>query len=79
MNNGTKACLAFDDDIGDTHLAAKGRKENDKLDRVDIVSDDNERGLLSFDKSNRVVKAIFDEERFFGILTKTSVRLLWFR
>jgi len=33
--------LAFDDDVGDTHLATKSRKEDNELDGVDIVRDDD--------------------------------------
>ena len=34
--------LALYDNVGDTHLAAESRKENDKLNGVDIVGDDDE-------------------------------------
>ena len=60
VDQGTQARLALDDAIRDTHLAAKGRKPNDKLDRVDVVRDDDQLGLLGFDQGRDVVQAVLD-------------------
>lgn len=73
MDYSAESGFALDDDVGDTHLAAKGGKEDDELDRVDIVSDDDEGRLLGFDQSDGVVKTVLDEKRLLGILAKQKV------
>jgi hypothetical protein len=42
VNDRSETSLALDDDIRDTHFAAKSRKENDKLNGVNVVGDDDE-------------------------------------
>lgn len=42
VDNGAKAGLALDNDIGDTHLSAEGWKVDNQLDWVDIVSNDDQ-------------------------------------
>ena len=64
MDHGAETGLAFDDHVGDTHLAAKSGEENDQLDGVDIVGDDDERRLLCLDESDTVVQSVLDEKRF---------------
>ena len=54
----TKTRFAFDDAVRDSHASAKGGKEKDDLDGVDIVGDDNELGLLA-----KVDKLRDDEKR----------------
>ena len=54
----TESGLGLDDDIRHIHLAAQGRQPNDQLDRVDIVGDDNELGLLGLNELSDVVKTI---------------------
>lgn len=56
MDNGTETGLALNDNVGDTHLAAKGREEDNKLDGVDVVGDQDERGLLVLDEADNVVQ-----------------------
>jgi len=68
MDHSTKASLALDDDIGNTHLAAKGRKENNEFDGINIMGDDNKGGFLCLDQSNDMVETIFDKEGFLGFL-----------
>jgi len=68
MDHSTKTSLALDNDIRNTHLAAKGRQENNKLDGINIMSNDNERSLLGLNQGNNMVQAIFDKERFLGFL-----------
>lgn len=41
MDNGAKTSLALDDNVGNTHLSAEGRKIDNQLDRVNIVSNDD--------------------------------------
>ena len=55
MNDGTKTGLALDNDIGDTHLSAKGREEDNQFDGIDIMGNDNKCSLLCFNESNSVV------------------------
>jgi len=70
-DDGAETSLTLDDGVRDTHLAAKGGKEDDEFDRVDIVGDDNEVRLLVLDQRNDVVQSRLDEE---GLLR--LVRLL---
>lgn len=69
MDNCAEASLALDNDVGDTHLTAESRKEDDKLDGVDVVRDHDESGLLSLDESDDVVKAVLREEGLLGVLS----------
>jgi len=41
VDNGAEAGLALDNDVGDTHLSAEGRKVDNQLDWVNIVSNDD--------------------------------------
>ena len=68
VDDGTETGLALNDDVGDTHLAAEGREEDDELNGVDIVSDDDERRLLGLNEGNSVVEAILDKQRLLGVL-----------
>ena len=68
VNERTKTSLALHDDIGNTHLAAQGRKEDDELDGVDIMGDDDKRGLLRLDEGDAVVETVLDEEGLLGVL-----------
>lgn len=52
--------LTLDDSVRDTHLLAQSWKEDNQLNWVDIVRDENQRGLLSFDQTNNVVKTVLD-------------------
>lgn len=70
-DDGTETGLTLDDGVRDTHLAAESGKEDDEFDRVDIVGDDDEVGLLVLDQRNDVVQSRLDEE---GLLR--LVRLL---
>jgi len=49
VNNRAQASFALHNDVRDTHLAAESWEEYDKLDRIDVVCDDDEGGLLGFD------------------------------
>jgi hypothetical protein len=73
VDNGTKAGLALDDNVWDTHLAAKGRQEDDELDRVNVMRDHDQRSFLGFDKGNDVVQPILDEKRLLSLLQNELV------
>ena len=60
VDDGSEASFALDNDIGDAHLAAQGREE-DELNGVDVVGNDNEGSLLRLYKCNDVVKTVFGE------------------
>ena len=68
VNDRTKTSLALHDDIGNTHLAAQGRKEDDELDGVDIMGDDDKRGLLRLDEGDAVVQTVLDEQGLLRVL-----------
>jgi len=67
-DNGTEAGLALDDDVGDAHLLAEGREEDDELDRVNVVGNDDEVGLLGLDERHDVVEARLDEVGLLGLV-----------
>lgn len=60
MDDGTEPSLALNNSIRNSHLAAESRKENDELDGVNVVGDEDERGLLVLDQTNDVVEAVLD-------------------
>jgi len=64
VDDGAETGFGLDDDVWDTHLAAQGRDKNDELNGVNVMSNDDEVGLLGLDQSNTVVKTILDEEGF---------------
>lgn len=74
--NGTEASFALDNDIGDAHLTAQSRQENDQLDGVDVVSDDDEGSLLGFDEGDDMIQAIFSEQRLLRILKGHVIKKL---
>ena len=68
MDDRAETGLTLDDDVGDAHLAAQGGEEDDELNRVNIVSDDDERRLLGLNESDTVVETVLDEEGLLGVL-----------
>ena len=60
--NGSKAGLALDNDVGDTHLSAEGRKVDNQFNWVDIMGNHDQGGLLGLDKGNGVVETVLDEQ-----------------
>lgn len=60
MDNRTETSLALDNGIWDAHLLAKGWEEDDELNWVDVVWNEDERGLLVLDQTNNVVQSILD-------------------
>lgn len=60
VDDRAEAGLALDDGVGDTHLAAQGGQEDDEFDGVDVVGDQDERGLLGLDQADDVVETELD-------------------
>jgi len=52
--------LALDNGVGDTHLLAKGRKEDNELNGLDVVGDKDERSLLVLNQADNVVETVLD-------------------
>lgn len=61
VDDSAESGLALDDGVGDAHLAAESGQEDDELDGVDIVGDEDERGLLVLDQANNVVETVLDD------------------
>lgn len=62
VNYGAETGFALDDHVGDTHLAAQSRKEDDQLNGVDVVGNDDKSGLLGFDEGDDMVKTVLGEQ-----------------
>ena len=62
VHNSTETSFAFDDDVGNAHLAAQSRQEDNQLYRVNIMANDDQGSLLGFDEGDDVVQAVFDEQ-----------------
>lgn len=63
VDNGTQTSLALDDGVRDTHLTAESRKEDNQLNGVNVVGNQDERGLLVLDETNNVVETVLDVVR----------------
>jgi hypothetical protein len=63
VDDSAEAGLALDDGIGNAHLAAEGGQEDDELNGVDIIGNEDERGLLVLDQANDVVETVLDNIR----------------
>ena len=68
--------LALDNDVWDTHLPAESGEEDNELDRVNIVGNDDELGLLGLDKGDNVVETVLGEDGLLGVLGGGLVTLL---
>lgn len=66
VNDSAEAGLALDDSVRNTHLLAEGRKEDNELNRVDIVGDEDERSLLVLDQTDNVVETILGSVGLLG-------------
>jgi len=60
VDNSAQTSLALDDGIGDAHLLAQRRQEDDQLNGVDVVGDQDQRGLLVLNEADDVVQAVLD-------------------
>lgn len=56
VDESSETGLVLDDEEGDLHLTAEGRKPEDKLDGVNIACDENKGSLLLLDKSSDVLQ-----------------------
>lgn len=56
VSQGTQTSLSLDNGEWDVHLSAKGRKPEDQLDGVNVVSDDDQLGLLLLDEGSHVLQ-----------------------
>tara|TARA_R110002050_G_scaffold211543_1_gene347663 strand:- start:1635 stop:2258 length:624 start_codon:yes stop_codon:yes gene_type:complete len=61
VNNLTKAGLALNNAVWDTHATAESRQPNNQLNRLNIVSDDDQLGLLLLNKGSNVVETILND------------------
>lgn len=61
VDDSAESRLALDDGVGDAHLAAESGQEDDELNGVDIVGDQDERGLLVLNQANHVVETVLDD------------------
>ena len=60
VDDSTKTSLALDNGVGNSHLAAKSGQEDNQLDGVNIVSNQNQRGLLVLNETDDVVETVLD-------------------
>lgn len=60
VDDSAETGLALDNGVGDTHLLAERRKEDNELDGVDIVGDEDKGSLLVLNETNNVVQAVLD-------------------
>lgn len=70
MDDCAESGFTLYDDVWDAHLPAQSREEDDKLDRIDVVGDDDEGCLLGLDESDTVVETVLDEEWLLGVLRR---------
>ena len=68
VDDSTETSFSLDDDIRNTHLATEGRKEDHKLNRVNIMCNNDKGCLLCLNQSNDVIETIFRVNRLFCIL-----------
>lgn len=58
VHNRAEPGLALHNGVGDTHLAAESRQEDNQLNGVNIVGDQDQRRLLVLDESDDVVETV---------------------
>lgn len=58
VNNGAEPGFALHNSIGNTHLAAESREEDDQLDGVNVVGNEDQRRLLVLDEADNVVETV---------------------
>jgi len=63
VDDSAETNFAFHNDVRNTHLAAERGQEDDELNWVNIMSDDDESGLLSLNEGNDVIKSVFNKQR----------------
>lgn len=60
VDDSAETGLALDNGVGDTHLLAERRKEDDELNRLNVVGDEDEGSLLVLNQANDVVETVLD-------------------
>jgi len=60
VDDSAETGLALDDGVGDTHLLAERRKEDNQLNGVNIVGDEDQGSLLVLNQANDVVETVLD-------------------
>jgi hypothetical protein len=60
VDDSSETGLALDDGVGDTHLLAERRKEDNQLNGVNIVGDEDQGGLLVLNQADDVVETVLD-------------------
>ncbi len=60
VDDSAKSCLALDNSIRHTKLAAERRQEDDQLNRIDIVGNQDQGGFLVLNQADNVVETILD-------------------
>lgn len=60
VDNSAQTSLALHNSVGDTHLLAQRGKEDDELNRLDVVGDEDEGSLLVLNQANDVVETVLD-------------------
>jgi len=58
--NSAESSLVLDNAVGDSHLAAQGRQEENKLDGIDIISNDDQLSFLLLDQGDDTVHSVTD-------------------
>jgi len=64
VDDSAESGFTLDDRVWDAHLSAESWEIDDKLNRVDVIGDQDESGFLVFDKCDDVVETILDSEWF---------------
>ena len=62
VDEGTELGLAGNDGVSNTHLVAESRKPHNKFERIDIVSNQDELGLLLFNELGNVIETVLSDE-----------------
>jgi hypothetical protein len=60
VDNSSETSLALDDGVGNTHLAAESGEEDNQLNGVDVVSNQDQGGLLVLNETDNVVETVLD-------------------
>jgi len=76
VDNSAEAGLALYNDVGNTHLSAEGWKVDNQLNRVNIVGNDDQGGLLGLNEGDGMVEAILYKEGLLRFL-RLRVRDTW--
>ena len=80
VNEGTELSLARDNGVSNTHLVAEGGEPYNEFEGIDVVSNQDELGLLLLDELGDVVETVLGDEDvllgFDGLAFSFSLGLL---